>query len=89
MHHSLTSGLFFSFCNIMLSALHMQFPPEKFVETLKLMEHRYGAKAFVMSKDCSLLASGTYYLTEVDSMYRRFYAKKSGDGDNTDPMSTC
>ena len=50
----------------MLSALHMQFPPEKFVETLKLMEHRYGAKAFVMSKDCSLLASGTYYLTEVD-----------------------
>lgn len=73
----------------MLSALHMQFPPEKLVETLKLMEHRYGAKAFVMSKDCSLLASGTYYLTEVDSMYRRFYAKKSGDGDNTDPMSTC
>ncbi|XP_034710577.1 hydroxymethylglutaryl-CoA synthase-like [Vitis riparia] len=66
-----------------------KFPPEKFVETLKLMEHRYGAKAFVMSKDCSLLASGTYYLTEVDSMYRRFYAKKSGDGDNTDPMSTC
>ncbi|XP_059599377.1 hydroxymethylglutaryl-CoA synthase, partial [Vitis vinifera] len=62
----------------------LEFPPEKFVKTLKLMEHRYGAKAFVMSKDCSLLASGTYYLTEVDSMYRRFYAKKPGDGDNTD-----
>ncbi|CAI9772514.1 unnamed protein product [Fraxinus pennsylvanica] len=53
-----------------------EFPPEKFVETMKLMEHRYGAKDFVTSKDCSLLAPGTYYLTEVDSMYRRFYAKK-------------
>lgn len=56
-----------------------QFPPEKFVEALKLMEHRYGTKDFVTSKDCSLLAPGTYYLTEVDSMYRRFYSKKGGD----------
>ncbi|XP_057524630.1 hydroxymethylglutaryl-CoA synthase-like [Amaranthus tricolor] len=53
-----------------------EFPPEKFVETLKLMEHRYGAKEYVTSKDTSLLVPGTYYLTEVDSMYRRFYAKK-------------
>ncbi|GFZ06907.1 hydroxymethylglutaryl-CoA synthase [Actinidia rufa] len=61
-----------------------EFPPEKFVETMKLMEHRYGAKDFVTSKDCSLLAPGTYYLTEVDSMYRRFYAKKTGtDTTNT------
>ncbi|XP_030538242.2 hydroxymethylglutaryl-CoA synthase-like [Rhodamnia argentea] len=56
-----------------------EFPPEKFVETMKLMEHRYGAKDFVTSKDCSLLSPGTYYLTEVDSMYRRFYAKKTKD----------
>ncbi|KAM7491331.1 hypothetical protein LguiA_034252 [Lonicera macranthoides] len=56
-----------------------EFPPEKFVETLKLMEHRYGAKDFVTSKDCSLLSPGTYYLTEVDSKYRRFYAKKTSD----------
>lgn len=56
-----------------------EFPPEEFVETMKLMEHRYGAKDFVTSKDCSLLAPGTYYLTEVDSMYRRFYAKKAGE----------
>ncbi|KAL7167407.1 hypothetical protein ACSBR2_037963 [Camellia fascicularis] len=55
-----------------------EFPPEKFVETMKVMEHRYGGKDFVTSKDCSLLAPGTYYLTEVDSMYRRFYAKKAG-----------
>ncbi|KAL6660297.1 hypothetical protein ACP70R_002419 [Stipagrostis hirtigluma subsp. patula] len=57
-------------------------PPEKFVEALKLMEHRYGAKDFVTSQDTSLLAAGTYYLTHVDSMYRRFYAVK-GDGVTT------
>ncbi|KAH1106286.1 hypothetical protein J1N35_010054 [Gossypium stocksii] len=56
-----------------------EFPPEKFVQTMKLMEHRYEAKAFVTSKDCSLLSPGTYYLTEVDSMYRRLYSKKDGD----------
>ncbi|KAF5734842.1 3-hydroxy-3-methylglutaryl Co-enzyme A synthase [Tripterygium wilfordii] len=56
--------------------------PEKFVEIMKVMEHRYGNKDFVTSKDTSLLAPGTYYLTEVDSMYRRFYAKKDVD-------STC
>jgi hypothetical protein len=38
----------------------MQVPPEKFVEALKLMEHRYRAKDFVTSQDTSLLASGTY-----------------------------
>ncbi|KAJ6341881.1 hypothetical protein OIU78_009930 [Salix suchowensis] len=57
-----------------------EFSPEKFIETMHLMEHRYGAKDFVTSKDCSLLAPGTYYLTEVDHMYRRFYAKKPIDG---------
>lgn len=61
----------------------LQFPPEKFVDILKLMEHRYGAKDFVTSKDCSLLASGTYYLTEVDTMYRRFYAQKA-DGNTVE-----
>jgi hypothetical protein len=40
------------------------------------MEHRYGAKDFVTSQDTSLLPAGTYYLTHVDSMYRRFYAVK-------------
>ncbi|GMH28882.1 hypothetical protein Nepgr_030725 [Nepenthes gracilis] len=58
-----------------LKARH-EFPPEKFVETLKVMEQRYGSKDFVTSKDTSLLAPGTYYLTEVDSIYRRFYAMK-------------
>ncbi|KAH6818186.1 hydroxymethylglutaryl-CoA synthase / HMG-CoA synthase / 3-hydroxy-3-methylglutaryl coenzyme A synthase [Perilla frutescens var. frutescens] len=54
-----------------------ELPPEKFVELMKLMEHRYGGKDFVTNKDCSLLAPGSYYLTEVDSKYRRFYAKKA------------
>ncbi|KAM0913294.1 hypothetical protein ACQ4PT_012242 [Festuca glaucescens] len=54
--------------------------PEKFIETLKLMEHRYGAKDFETNKDTSLLPPGTFYLTKVDSMYRRFYEKKAADG---------
>ncbi|EAZ07863.1 hypothetical protein OsI_30125 [Oryza sativa Indica Group] len=54
--------------------------PEKFIETLKLMEHRYGAKDFETSKDTSLLPPGTFYLTKVDSMYRRFYDKKAAEG---------
>nr|CAB3497262.1 unnamed protein product [Digitaria exilis]CAB3502217.1 unnamed protein product [Digitaria exilis] len=57
-------------------------PPEQFIESLKLMEHRYGAKDFVTSQDTSLLPAGTYYLTHVDSMYRRFYAVK---GDSVTP----
>ncbi|GAU20682.1 hypothetical protein TSUD_230960 [Trifolium subterraneum] len=60
-----------------------EFPPEKFIETLKLMEHRYGAKDYVTSKDSSLLAPGTFYLTEVDTMYRRFYATKSSESNST------
>lgn len=56
-----------------------EFPPEKFVETMHLMEQRYGSKDFVTTKDCSLLTPGTYYLTEVDSKYRRFYTKKAGE----------
>ncbi|KAG6520735.1 hypothetical protein ZIOFF_017795 [Zingiber officinale] len=51
--------------------------PEKFVETLKLMEHRYGAKDFETSRDTSLLTPGTFYLVNVDSMYRRYYARKN------------
>ncbi|KAJ6840496.1 hydroxymethylglutaryl-CoA synthase [Iris pallida] len=57
-----------------LESRHM-FGPEKFVETMKLMEHRYGAKEYETSKDTSLLSPGTFYLTHVDSMYRRYYAQ--------------
>ncbi|KAF2563698.1 hypothetical protein F2Q70_00017151, partial [Brassica cretica] len=67
-----------------LKARH-EYAPEKFVETMKLMEHRYGAKEFVTSKEgiLDLLAPGTYYLKEVDSLYRRFYGKKRDDGSIT------
>lgn len=68
----------------MNNVLYFQVVPEKFIETLKLMEHRYGAKDFLTSKDCSLLQPGTYYLTEVDSKYRRFYAKKAVEGAGAD-----
>lgn len=63
----------------MMATLHppTQLEPEKFVDLMKLMEHRYGGKDFVTNKDTSHLAPGTYYLTEVDSKYRRFYAKKA------------
>jgi len=50
--------------------------PEKFVGTMEMMEHRYGAKDFETSKDTSLLPPGTFYLTQVDSMYWRFYDQK-------------
>ncbi|XP_077235043.1 hydroxymethylglutaryl-CoA synthase-like [Tasmannia lanceolata] len=61
-----------------LEARHV-FPPEKFVENTKVMEHLYGAKDFVTTKDRSLLSHGTFYLTKVDSMYRRYYAKNVGE----------
>lgn len=48
----------------------------KIVGNLKFMEHRYGAKDFVTSQDCSYLLPGAFYLTKVDSLYRRFYAKR-------------
>lgn len=57
--------------------------PEKFDENMKVMEHRYGAKDFVTSANICLLAPGTYYLTNVDSMYRRYYAKKVVDSVNS------
>ena len=53
---------------------------------MKLMEHRYGAKDFVTSKDLSLLAPGTFYLTEVDSLYRRFYAKNTTESSTMVPV---
>lgn len=64
-----------------------EFPPEKFVEIMQLMEHRYGAKDFVTSKDATLLPPGTYYLTECDSKYRRFYAKKTGESTESAPVA--
>jgi hydroxymethylglutaryl-CoA synthase len=58
-------------------------PPEKFVETLKLNEHRYGGNDFVTNNDTSMLSPGTYYLTNVDALYRRFYKKNGEEAKDT------
>ncbi|GAU36131.1 hypothetical protein TSUD_292910 [Trifolium subterraneum] len=54
----------------------VELTPEKFVENTKIMEHHYGGKDFVTGQDCNYLLPGRFYLTKVDSLYRRFYAKK-------------
>lgn len=60
-----------------------EFLPEDFVENLKRMETLYGAKDFVSTSQLSLLQPGAFYLTKVDSMYRRFYSRKViSAGDN-------
>lgn len=73
------SYICFLLLNTLMEVAFLQFKPEKFVETMKLMEHHYGANDYVTSKDSSLLSPGTYYLTEVDTKYRRFYDKKEGE----------
>ncbi|KAG6384022.1 hypothetical protein SASPL_156174 [Salvia splendens] len=65
-----TASLYAAFASLIHNKSSTLFLPEKFVELMQLMEHRYGGKDFITSKDCSLLAPGTYYLTEVDSKYR-------------------
>ncbi|GJZ81873.1 putative reverse transcriptase domain-containing protein [Tanacetum coccineum] len=49
--------------------INVQFAFENFVALMHLMEHIYGGKDFVPSKETSHLAEGTYYLTEVDSRW--------------------
>ncbi len=50
--------------------------PKAFVTTMHLMETRYGAKDFVPVSSHSTLRPGTFYLTEVDALYRRRYSRK-------------
>ncbi|GAQ90489.1 hydroxymethylglutaryl-CoA synthase [Klebsormidium nitens] len=52
--------------------------PAEFASTLELMERRYGANDFVPEAQTDCLYPGTYYLTKVDDLYRRFYACKTG-----------
>ncbi|EFJ16163.1 hypothetical protein SELMODRAFT_228892 [Selaginella moellendorffii] len=51
----------------------VQVSPEDFVHTMELMETRYGAKGFTPVSDLARLRPGTFYLTQVDDLYRRFY----------------
>ena len=43
---------------------------------MHLMESRYGAADFVPEHQPDALRSGTFYLTRVDDLYRRSYARK-------------
>ncbi|EFJ12678.1 hypothetical protein SELMODRAFT_123543 [Selaginella moellendorffii] len=51
--------------------------PEKFVETMKLMESRYGSKDFVPLGDLAPVRPGAFYLARVDSLYRRTYERRA------------
>lgn len=51
--------------------------PAEFVATLELQERRHGEAGYKPERPLSDLRSGTYYLCEVDSLYRRNYARKS------------
>ncbi|GJP83227.1 hypothetical protein CLOP_g13406 [Closterium sp. NIES-67] len=58
--------------------------PEEFVKTMHLMESRYGACSFTPATPTDRLQPGTYYLTQVDDLYRRSYARKATEVDGAD-----
>ena len=57
----------------------IQETPKVFVETMHLMETRYGAKDYIPVSSKTTLRPGTYYVTQVDKLYRRSYARFSGE----------
>lgn len=62
----------------MLCLLMIQETPQVFVETMHLMETRYGAKDYIPVSSQKTLRPGTYFVTQVDKLYRRSYARFSG-----------
>lgn len=50
--------------------------PEQYLEAIELREKAHLQKSFKPSGSIETLASGTYYLTEIDDKYRRQYNKK-------------
>lgn len=50
--------------------------PAEFVATLELQERRHKEAGFKPASPVSDLRPGTYYLCEVDVLYRRTYARK-------------
>jgi hydroxymethylglutaryl-CoA synthase len=51
----------------------IQVTPKEFVETMQLMETRYGAKDFIPVSSKSTLRPSTFFITQVDALYRRSY----------------
>lgn len=62
----------------LLCLLMIQETPKVFVETMDLMETRYGAKDYIPVSSQKTLRPGTYFVTQVDNLYRRSYARFSG-----------
>jgi hydroxymethylglutaryl-CoA synthase len=56
-------------------AARIAVPPAEFARILKLREERYGKAGFAPSEPVDDLFPGTFYLTEVDNLYRRSYAR--------------
>lgn len=54
-----------------------QVTPKEFVETMQLMETRYGAKDFIPVSSKSTLRPSTFFITQVDALYRRTYDRYS------------
>lgn len=65
---------------------YFQVAPKEFVETMQLMETRYGAKDFIPVSSKSTLRPSTFFITQVDALYRRSYdryqAKREANGAN-------
>lgn len=51
--------------------------PTEFVATLELLEKQYRQADYAPKKAAEDLRGGTFYLSGVDTMYRRTYAYKS------------
>eukprot|EP00850_Spirogloea_muscicola_P007470 SM000038S14283 [mRNA] locus=s38:28726:32526:+ [translate_table: standard] len=62
-----------------LLKLRRKVSPGEFVKTMELMETRYGAHDFIPVTPNDNLRPGTYYLMQVDALYRRFYSRTSNE----------
>eukprot|EP00897_Mesotaenium_endlicherianum_P001800 jgi/Mesen1/1648/ME000135S00646 len=63
-----------------LLSTRVQVTPEEFVKTMHVMETRYGACGYEPCASLDTLREGAYYITRVDELYRRFYARKGPSG---------
>lgn len=61
------------FINDAMYCAIFQVTPKEFVETMQLMETRYGAKDFIPVSSKSTLRPSTFFITQVDALYRRTY----------------
>ena len=60
-----------------LLAQRLEISPQEFDRRMQEREESYGKAGFVPKEDPSILFPGTYYLTTVDSKFRREYARQT------------